>query len=91
MVDLIDFLEEYVSSESNLYLNDPSFERFSRDFQDLFHRAFPDEKINTGKNRAYGKAEAINNHLDKIDDKLKLSSKYVLNQISEKYYRLEKH
>ena len=70
MVDLIDFLEEYVSSESNLYLNDPSFERFSRDFQDLFHRAFPDEKINTGKNRDYWKHEAINNHLKTLNERL---------------------
>lgn len=70
MVDLIDFLEEYVSSESNLYLNEPSFERFSRDFQDLFHRAFPDEKINTGKNRDYWKHEAINNHLKTLNERL---------------------
>lgn len=87
---LIQFLDKQVKAKKVLCEDESDFKKFSEKFQELFHRAFPDEKINTGKNRAYWKAEAINNHLDKIDDKLKLSSKYVLNQIGEKYYRLEK-
>ena len=94
MVDLIDFLEEYVSSESNLYLSDHSFEIFSRAFQELFHSAFPEEKINSGKNRDYWKAEAIRNHLNKINGSLKSSAKYILETVSasknEKCYRLER-
>ncbi len=78
MVDLIDFLEEYVSSKFNLYLSDHSFEIFSRAFQELFHSAFPEEKINSGKNRDYWKAEAIRNHLNKINGSLKSSVKYIL-------------
>ena len=80
MVDLIDFLEEYVSSESNLYLSDHSFEIFSRAFQELFHSAFPEEKINSGKNRDYWKAEAINNHLKTLNERLNNGS-YELQEV----------
>lgn len=67
--DLIKFLCEEGESGKKLEKDSDSIKEFSRKFQELYVRAYPDDKsVNSGKGRKPWNMSAINNHLEKIED-----------------------
>lgn len=67
--DLIKFLCEEGESGKKLEKDSDSIKEFSRKFQELYVRAYPDDKsVNSGKGREPWNIGAINNHLKKIKD-----------------------